>query len=395
MNIIDQFKETAAADFNPLLSRAKNEGKKIMGYFCAYIPEEIIHAAGFIPYRMRTVGTRGTLKGDVYYSSLNCTFVRHCFDKALNNDFDFLDGIIFMNGCDHTRRMYDNWRHVDLDPAFRFMFIAPHMINSSAENRLEAEIQKLISAMEDHYKFSFSMEKLKASIELYNRRRELLSQIDRLRKNDPLPIRGSEFFTIIQAVTALPVEESITLLEKALDFLKNRDVSRPSEVRVFIAAGCIEEISHLELIESSGGAIVGDNICLGSRYFDIQVDEAEAPLRALALRYLNHVSCPRMMNDFRRRIDFIKEKIRERKIEAIIAEKLKFCDLWGGELFIYRREFKEARIPLLPLELELYSGSTGQVKTRIQAFFEQVRNRHEISDELIRTAGSNYRFSED
>jgi len=249
--------------------------------------------------------------------------------------------------------------------------------------------------MEEHYGFTFSMERLRASIKLYNRRRELLGQIDQLRKADPLPIRGSEFFAIIQALTALPVEESIELLEEALNFLKNRNVSAPTDVRVFIAAGCVEEISHLELIESSGGAIVGDNICLGSRYFDIQVDKKEEPLRALALRYLNHVSCPRMMNDFRRRIDFIKDKINERKIEAIIAEKLKFCDLWGGELFIYRREFKEAGTPLLPLELELYSGSTGQIKTRLQAFFEQVRNRHDISDELIRTAGNNYRFTEE
>lgn len=394
MTIIDTLKETAATDFSPQLKKAKEEGRKIMGYFCSYIPEEIIHAAGFIPYRMRTVETEGTLKGDVYFSSLNCTFVRHCFDKALNGDFDFLDGIVFMNGCDHTRRMYDNWRHADLAPSFRFMFIAPHMVNRLAESRLEAEIKKFIDALEDHYDISFSMESLKESIRLYNRRRKLIKEIDLLRREENPRIKGSEFFTLVQAVTALPPEESVALLEEALDFFTARSVESSNSLRVFLAAGCVEEIDHLELIESAGASIVADNICIGSRYFDLLVDENSEPLAALADRYLNHVSCPRMMNDFRRRIDFIKENVKDRNIDAVIAEKLKFCDLWGGELFIYRNEFKNEGIPVLPLELELYSGSTGQIKTRLQAFFEQVKNRHNISDELVRTAGDNYQVTE-
>lgn len=394
MTIIETLRETAATDFSPRLQKAKNEGRKIMGYFCSYIPEEIIHAAGFIPYRMRTVQTEGTLKGDIYFSSLNCTFVRHCFDKALKGDFDFLDGIVFLNGCDHTRRMYDNWRHADLSPSFRFMFIAPHMVNDLAESRLEAEIKKFITALEVHYDINFSIDRLKESITLYNRRRELLQKIDLLRKEKNPRVKGSEFFSIIHAVTALPPEESVTLLEEAHAFFMSRKVESRDDVRVFLAAGCVEEVAHLELIESAGAAIVGDNICIGSRYIDSLVAEDCDPIAALAHRYLHHVSCPRMMNDFRRRIDYIKEKIKERKIEALIGEKLKFCDLWGGELFIYRQEFKKEGVPVLPLELELYSGSTGQVKTRLQAFFEEVKNRQEISGELVRTAGENYRFTE-
>ena len=73
MKIIKKFRKISAQNYNDILKAEKKKGKKIIGYFCSYVPEEVIHAAGFIPYRMRAVESTGTGKGDVYYSSLNCT----------------------------------------------------------------------------------------------------------------------------------------------------------------------------------------------------------------------------------------------------------------------------------------------------------------------------------
>ena len=96
--ILDETRELASSTHNHYLEEAKRQGKKIIGYFCSYMPEEIIHAAGFVPYRMRAVESKGTTRADAYYSSINCTFVKLCFNKALNGDFAFLDGVVFLNG---------------------------------------------------------------------------------------------------------------------------------------------------------------------------------------------------------------------------------------------------------------------------------------------------------
>jgi len=78
MSILQEIKEIAAKTTNPYLEKKIKDGQKVIGYFCSYVPEEIIHAAGMVPYRMRAVDSSGTSKGDIYFSSLNCTFVRHC-----------------------------------------------------------------------------------------------------------------------------------------------------------------------------------------------------------------------------------------------------------------------------------------------------------------------------
>jgi hypothetical protein len=43
MPILEQLKEATQLT-NPWINSWKNEGKKVLGYFCSYIPEEIIYA---------------------------------------------------------------------------------------------------------------------------------------------------------------------------------------------------------------------------------------------------------------------------------------------------------------------------------------------------------------
>lgn len=383
MNIFEKIEAIVEASASGAITKYFDDDQKAIGYFCSYIPEEVIHAAGFIPYRMRAVGSRGTQKGDVYFASINCTFVRNCFDKVLHGDFSFLQGVVILNGCDHTRRIYDNWRHADVPPDFRYMFAAPHVINDLSKEDFTHEISTFITALENNFKISIKEENLKESIRLYNRKRSLLKNIYDMRKEEKVPIHGSEMLRLILAVTAIPVEKAIALLEEVIKACKDRKVNTDGDIRLFISSGCMEEPEHLELIEECGAVIVADNFCLGSRHFDTLVDEDLEPRRALAERYLTHLSCPRMMNAFSDRLQYINSIRSEFKVDAVIAEKLKFCDLWGGEIFIMRREAAARKFPLLALERELYGKDTGQVKTRIQAFFEQIRNKQETEDRLF------------
>ncbi len=391
MEILEKIRELATNDHNAYLEEAKNNGKKIIGYFCSYFPEEIVHAAGFIPYRMRAVGSTNTAKGDIYYSSLNCTFVRHCFDKALQGDFHFLDGIVFLNGCDHTRRMYDLWRHADLSPEFRYMFVVPHKIGKLPEERFIYEVNLFKQTFEKQFDIKITDEALLESISLYNKKRKLLSELYTMREQAVVPIKGSEILSVLLAITCVPVETAIHLLEAVIHDIKDRNVASENDLRIFLASGCIEELSHLELIENAGGIIVADSICLGSRHFKGVVEDSSDPVKAIAARYLTHQSCPRMMNDFKRRLDELHTTKERASIDAIIAEKLKFCDLWGGELYLYRKESKKHGYPILLLERELYGKGEGQISTRVQAFYEQVHNRKVTSSDVVTAAGDNYR----
>jgi benzoyl-CoA reductase/2-hydroxyglutaryl-CoA dehydratase subunit BcrC/BadD/HgdB len=373
MPVLDELKKIAAMPYNMHLQRHKQSGGRIIGIFCAYVPEEIIIAAGMVPFRMRAVGSTKTTLGDTWFSSFNCSFTRHVFDLALEGRFDFLDGVILINACDHIRRMYDNWRAALDQPSLIHLMAVPRKKAQGARLWYREEMALFKTVLENHFEIIISDDDIREAIRLTNRIRQLLAQIYTARQKDNPPLTGAEALAIIMAGTALPRDTFLDLLEELVKELDGRNAYPEKRPRLMIQSGCLEEMTHLELIESLGGAIVDDSLCFGRRYFDTLIDEnADDPLDALTDRYLNHLSCPRMSDDFMNRLAQTRRAVVDFRVDGLICERLKFCDLWGGEAFILRNEAKKIHLPTLYLERELYAGGEGQLKTRVQAFLERL-----------------------
>ncbi len=379
MNTLDHIKELAGSDNNQYLAKAKDQGKKIIGYFCSFVPEELITAAGAVPFRMRAVNSTGTTQGDTFYGALNCSFVRHCFDKALRGEFRFLDGVIFANGCDHSRRMYDNWRKArdedGVGPDFLHLVAAPHTTDELARKWYTEELTLAKKALEDNLGVSITEDSLGKAIALSNRKRQLLAQLYKMRTQPCPPITGSETLAVLLAITAMPVESACDLIESLIKEISDRKTGTKDDIRVFLAGGCVEDVAFLEMIEENRAVIVADSLCLGARHFKEPVSSDGEPLASLAKQCLSHLSCPRMVDHFQDRSALVRKIIKDAKADAVITQKLMFCDLWGGETYLMRQEAKQWDVPFLGLERELYGGGQGQLATRVQAFFEMVANR--------------------
>ena len=95
-------------------------------------------------------------------------------------------------------------------------------------------------------------------------------------------------------------------------------------------------------------------------------------MKSIAVSYLNRPSCPGMCDQVDERNDYVKEMVEQFNVDGVIFQRMRYCDLWGGQILTLRQELKEADIPLLELEREYILGSTGQLKTRAQAFLERI-----------------------
>ncbi len=363
--------------YNEELKKSAVNGRKVIGYFCSYIPEEFIAAAGFIPYRMRGVDSETTELADTYYSSTNCLYPRHILDQAMKGNYDFLDGIIFSNSCDHTRRLYDIWiEALPGKPDFVHFLDVPHVMGDIQEKRYRDVLRTFVDAIEIKFNCKITNENLLNSVREYNKRRALLRSIYSRRTVPNSSFKGSDFLSIMLAVTALPVEKGNEIL-KAVDDELNSSSGAEIErsIRVALAGGCMEESSFLEMIENSGISIVEDNTCLGWRHFDGDISENGDLLLNISKRYLNHLSCPRVSNDYERRLAHINNIVESGRADAVVLGKMPFCILFSGEVHLFKEESKKYDYPLLVLERGYGDKSEGQYKTRIQAFVEEVKNR--------------------
>lgn len=130
------------------------------------------------------------------------------------------------------------------------------------------------------------------------------------------------------------------------------------------------------LVETSGGAVVCEEMCTGTRYFEKLVDETketvEDQITALSERYMN-INCA-CFTPNTGRIDDILRLAKEYKVDGVIDVNLKFCGLYDVEGYSVEKALKEAGIPVLGIETDYTDSDAQQLRTRISAFIEMLDN---------------------
>ena len=374
MTVLQELSELSKQISNPYIDNWQNQGNKTIGYFCSYIPEEIILAAGMLPYRVRATGSTETTMGDAYMGAFNCSFIRHCLDQALRGSYNFLDGVVMLNGCDHVRRLWDTWRR-KVDTPFCYFLQVPHLISDLTFAWYKEELIRFKESIEEHFQVKITDQRLREAIKTCNETRTLLGTLYQLRKKESPPITGTEALNVIIPSTAMPKDQFNGLLKRLLTEIKGRNSQAQYRARLMVVAIILDDPSLTQIVEETGGLVVADFSCIGPRHMWDLVDETIDPMEAIAKRYLGQISCPRMMGDHQRRSQFIRNMVDEYKVDGIIFERIKFCDLWGVENYMLRVDAKEADIPTLVLEREFQLVGLGQFKTRVQAFLEMLEGK--------------------
>lgn len=373
MTIMEQMFEAASDLPNSWIIEWKKT-KKVIGFLCSYIPEEILYAADLLPIRVTGRGHSDSTLGDACMSRLNCPFARYLLDSILTGKLDFLDGVIGYNSCDHVRRMLDNWRLRHSPPFYHFLSI-PHRTDALALKWFADELLKLKAHLETHFNVSISDEKLLNAIKIYNQTRDLLQTIYALRKKEAPPIKGSEVAAIMTAAMSMPKDALNTQLDQLLEELEGKE-GHSNLPRLMIVGSLVDNPEYVRIIEDLGAIVVTDSHCFGTKYFWNKVDETKPPLEALTERYLFQSSCPRMIDEtagHETRLKHIKTLIKEYYVDGVVFERMSMCDLWSGEIYMLQKELKDLGVPNLILERDYIISGIGQMKTRSQAFIEVLK----------------------
>jgi benzoyl-CoA reductase subunit C len=378
MTALQELSKPADTLSNPYIQRWKEKGGRVVGYYCTYVPEEMIIAAGMLPYRMRATGSTSTELADVYLQHLNCSFCRYSLNLAMEGEYKFLDGLVALHSCDHIRRTFDLWRHgkakTPYSPFYLHFLSVPFKINDAAIEWLAGELVKFRQSLEDHFHVKITDESLRQSIKTVNEKRRLLRSLYEAKKKKAPPVTGAEALRIAIASTAMPTNEFNQLMKKMLREVAGTDGHSDYRARLILMGGELEDPTYVEIIEELGGLVVTDNLCFGVRDFWDLVDEDSEPIAALAKRYMERPSCPRML-DRPRRDRFLKDMVKDFNVDGIIVQRLKYCDNWGGEGAMTSWKAKEAGIPCLLLEREHVLTGVGQMRTRVQAFLETIERQ--------------------
>jgi benzoyl-CoA reductase subunit C len=367
-----ELEAAASIRVNPALREWKAQGGKVIGCMYHFVPEEIISAAGIVPYRMKAIDSTGCELSESCFTQVNCTFVRHLFDSGMRGNQKFLDGVVTVNNCDHIRRLYDNWESKIKTPYMHFLSF-PKKRGKEQVDAYRSELAAFKKSLEDYFKVSITDERLRDAITLHNETRRLQRKLYGLRKGLAPPVTGAETLAIMIAGTAMPREHYNALLTQVIEDCSHVDGHTGHRVRVMLVGGEIDSIRFVEAVESQGGLVVADSLGYGSRAIQRDVDQNDDPLTALA-RYqlMERPADPRIFGTSFQRNDDVKNIADEFNVDGVISFRLLQCDHWGLEQINLSKYLKKSHLPHLALENEYILGGVGQIKTRVQAFFESI-----------------------
>jgi benzoyl-CoA reductase/2-hydroxyglutaryl-CoA dehydratase subunit BcrC/BadD/HgdB len=362
---------------NPYIRDWKDSGGRVFGYSCSYVPEEILYAEGqpsrILPIRLGAQGTTTTDDADIHMHKFLCSYCRCVMQLALTGEYDFLDGVVLTNGCEHMRRTFEIWRD-QVEPPLVTMLSVPHRRDGDSQYQwYRDEITKLTDEIGKKYGYLPSQESLRKAVRTYNRYRELMQELYGLRSIEHPKLSGVEAMQIAQAGHSMPKEAFNEKLAEAIEELKERPGITDARARIMVGGSYIDDPWFIDIIESTGAVVVTDVLCTGRKYVEGLVEETMDPVEAIARRYFHRdPSCPRMVDGYPERISFTKRIAQEAKVDGVVFERITFCDSHTVENLMEGEDVEELGIPTLSLEREYLGGDKGRLKTRVQAFLEKI-----------------------
>jgi benzoyl-CoA reductase/2-hydroxyglutaryl-CoA dehydratase subunit BcrC/BadD/HgdB len=361
------------------LVEARKAGRKVVGTFCVYVPEEIALAVDAIPIAL-CGGSQFTVPyAEKTFPRDICPLVKSTLGMAFAKICPYgpiLDYMVGETTCDVKKKTWE----ILADDTFHVMEV-PQKKEAVDVELWRKAVREFRDKMEQLTGKKVTTERLAESVRVMNDKRRALQRLTELRKADPPPLSGLDALAVMQgALNDEPVRftEHLNILNAELEQRAAAGVSPfPKGAKRVMVSGTPAVMGNWKvhhLIEAAGAAIVVDESCTGTRYFENLVDESaqdlDAQLTAIADRYLKiNCSCFTPNNE---RLDDVKRLAQDFKVDGVVQYVLQYCHTYNVEAMRVDAVLKAANVPSLKIVTDYSEEDSGQLRTRIEAFMEQL-----------------------
>jgi benzoyl-CoA reductase/2-hydroxyglutaryl-CoA dehydratase subunit BcrC/BadD/HgdB len=367
--VLKEFEMITHAGYKELISYLP-QGCILIGFFCPYVPEELIHASGALPFRL--MGIPINMSHVQAHLPPNCCHLVKCsLEGLLHGELDFLKGMIFSHTCDTMQGLADIWALQRRTPLQFNLMIPSHLDSELSRSYLKAEIERFKNFLESNIG-KITPQNIKSSIKLFNHIRERLREIYDCRQQQQIQISNSDFARIIRAGYLMDREQYLELLNDLLNHLPNKTEKNNNLVPIFLAGNMIHSDAYFSLIEEVGGIVVQDDLCSGMRFLHLMVPEDIDPIDGLTNRYFSSFLCPTKYRGAYAHIETLLEKAQKSGAKGVIFLFYKYCETHYFDYPDLKQALESKGIPTLLLEVEDPLSGQEQLRTRIQAFIEML-----------------------
>ena len=373
--IIDEFKKIAASP-KQQLAAYKAQGKKAIGVLPYYAPEELVYAAGMVPFGIWGTNDKTISRAKEYCATFYCTIAQLALEMLMDGTMKDLAGIITPTICDTLRPMSQNYR-VAMEGKMPVIFLAHPQNRFDAAglqfcvdqyNHVKKELEKITGK-------AITDEAIEKAIKVYNASRKARREFVKLAATHCDVITPTIRSAVLKASWFMLKDEYTAKLEELNKELATRSACQWKGTKVVISGIIYDSPALLAALEENNIAIVADDVAHESRAFRVDAPEGGNPMLALAKQFAN-IDCDVLLYDpesaKNNRGEFVAKMVKDSGAQGLILFMQQFCDPEEMEYPYLKKALDAAKIPHIKVGIDQQMRDFGQAKTAIQAFAESL-----------------------
>lgn len=375
-DIFESFNDARKKGFLAM-KEEKDKGRKVVGTFCTYTPRELIYAADAISVSLCSTSDETVPDAEKILPKNLCPLVKSSYGFAITDKCPYMyfsDMIIGETTCDAKKKMYELLGEIK----DTYVMQLPHSKNNFSMALWKNELVELVKKLEEKFDVKITEDKIRDAIKLCNEERKAVKEFFNLAKLNPSPVKGSDMHEALYSSSfkfdrQVYIDEIKSLTNSIKEkYDKGETPFKKGTPRILITGcptgGLVDKV--IKQLEDVGSSVVCFENCIGTKNFEMLVDENKEPIDAIAERYLN-IPCSIMTpNDDR--MNRIKEYIKDYSVDGVVDVTLTACHTYAIETEKVRRAVESLGKSYLAIETN-YSGSdAGQLRTRLEAFVEML-----------------------
>jgi benzoyl-CoA reductase subunit C len=355
----------------PTVRRWRDAGGRVLGHFQVYFPEEIAHAAGLLPVKMRGAPLEPT-QADSHFGSYLCSILKTSLETVLQGKLE-LDMFVSHPICDAARNLAAIWGRNFAHPC-QILYLPQNPNSAQSAEYLRGEYARLLEVVQQVSGRTVTTDDLRMSLQVFNENRRLLRELYDVKRETPWRISAEDAYCLVSVGGLIPREEHNELLRTVLPAIAKRDTKREDRIRVVFEGGFCEQ-PPLDLVRMLGRScyIVDDDFLIGLRWILDDVPTDGDPLLNLATAYIEQSSYSPVQHDLRKpKEKMLLERIRNAGAEAAIVAAAKMCEPGLEEQVAYASALEKENIPYFLTEFEENMTSFEGLELQVETFLENL-----------------------
>jgi benzoyl-CoA reductase/2-hydroxyglutaryl-CoA dehydratase subunit BcrC/BadD/HgdB len=361
---------------------ARKQGSKVVGAFCAFVPEEIVLALDGVMVGLCAGAEFATAEAEKFLPRNTCALIKGFFGFALARVCPYLaasDVVVGENTCDGKKKGYEIFK--DLVPGLYIMDL-PHTKSAEGRSLLKAEFGRFAATLEYLTGRKLTSDVLRRGIAAVNAKRSAMHRLARLRAADPAPVSGLDALLMNQVYFYDDPARFTSSVNAICDELKQRadrgDGVAPKTTPRIVVSGCPMAVPNWKLpaiVERTGAVIVGEESCIGERGTQFLTADTgrtvEELMDAIVDRYFK-IDCA-IFTPNPSRVEHIMRMVKDLGAHGVIHYGLQFCSPYQIEAGPVEKRLEQEGIPTLRIDTDYGQEDVGQLQTRVEAFVERLR----------------------